>query len=152
GKGGVTIGIQQTGLLRGEANSLNNYLTSKGLQAANVANVTTPTGDFASIVAGGTVDTSAVDYNTAAPYLAANQLRFISDLTPDSALMKQLLPPATLNIAFWASPDTIKDKRDEIVRFIAGLRMAERWLAKSSDKTVAVVLRNTVPSFASLPL
>jgi ABC-type nitrate/sulfonate/bicarbonate transport system substrate-binding protein len=149
-KSDVSIGIQPVGLLRGQANALINYVTSQGGQAPRLASATSTSGDFGSLVAGGVVDTSAVDFNTAAPYIKAGKVRWLDDAKPGSPLMEKFLPPGTVGISFWGPPDVLKDKRDAVVRFIAGLRMAERWLSRSKDTTIATVLHNSVPSLGQL--
>jgi ABC-type nitrate/sulfonate/bicarbonate transport system substrate-binding protein len=152
GKGGVTIGIQQAGLLRGQANGLSNYIVAHGGTAPRLTAATSTSGDFGSLIAGGVIDTSAIDFNTAAPYIQAGKIRWLDDLKPGSPLMEQFLPPGTVGISFWGYADTLASKRDAVVRFITGLRMAERWLATQKDSTIATVLHNSVPSLSQLSL
>lgn len=152
GKGGVTIGIQPVGLLRGQANALSNYITANGGKAPRLTLASSTSGDFASLVAGGVVDTSAVDFNTAAPYIQAGKVRWIDDLKPGSPLMEKFFPPDVVGISFWGAPDVIQQKHNEIVRFIAGLRMAERWLSTAKDTTIATVLHNSVPTLGQLSI
>ena len=140
------------GLSTGACLSLSQYLQAHGGKALNVIALQTATGDYAAPVAGGTVDTASMSQSIAQPYILAGKLRYLKDLAPGSALMAQLVPPYLVGVGTWVLNDTLNAKHDAFVRYIAGLRMAQRWMAAHSDKTIAYLLANAVQGFNQLPL
>lgn len=133
----------------GAANLLNKYLTTHGKSPMNLKTLAAPGGDFDALVASGVIDTTYSSPSTALPYIAAGKLRWIPDLAPGSKLMQQLIPPTVIGNSYFATEDTIKSNRAAFVAFVAGVRMADRWLARHDDKTVATVLKNAVPGFST---
>lgn len=145
--GGLNYGSFGVGTALGAANLLNKYLTSHGKSPMNLKTLAAPGGDFDALVASGSIDTTYSSPSTAIPYIQQGKLRWVSDLRPGSKLMQQLIPPSVIGNSYFVTEDTIKSKRDALVRFIAGVRMADRWLARHNDQTVATVLKNAVPGF-----
>lgn len=145
--GGASVATYGVSESIGLPKALSNYIVSKGGKPLNLLSLANSTGDLASFVAGGGADTTIVSTGVAAPYLSAGKLRWATGLEPQSDLIRQLEPLTTPGPSFWGFQDTLTQKKESIIRLIAGLRMAERWLAKQSDATVAKEL-HTVEGFS----
>jgi ABC-type nitrate/sulfonate/bicarbonate transport system substrate-binding protein len=149
---GHSFGSFGVGTALGVAVKLNAYCTAHGRPALNLVTLAAPGGDYVGLVAGGTIDTTYGTPSTVIPYIQQGQVRWVSDLAPGSPIMQQLIPPTVVGNSYFVTADTLNAKRDAIVRFIAGVRMADRWMARHSDKTIATVLYNAVPGFNATPL
>jgi ABC-type nitrate/sulfonate/bicarbonate transport system substrate-binding protein len=144
---GARLGSFQVGLSKGVASALSNYIVSKGGKPLKLTAVTTTTGDFDALVAEGVIDVALSNPASAQTYLSAHKLKWVSDLMPGSTLMKQFFPDNVVGISAWGLSDTLKQKQPAIIRFIAGLRMAERFLLKNKTSTVATALHAGIEGF-----
>jgi ABC-type nitrate/sulfonate/bicarbonate transport system substrate-binding protein len=148
GKAGATvaliaIGGQQLGVTQ----ALSGYLVSHGGKALNIISGTSTTGDMNPQVAAGTVDATITTPTQAAPYIQAGKERWVTDLGPNSSIMNSINPNFIPGISVIGFDATLTAKRDAVTRFIAGLRMAERWLSTHSIKTITAVLHNGIEGF-----
>ncbi len=70
-------------------------------------------------------------------------MRWLEDAKPGSEIIHELISPNMVGISLWGYPEHLDSVRDSVARVIAGLRLAERWLAKHDDNEVAAALQRT---------
>jgi ABC-type nitrate/sulfonate/bicarbonate transport system substrate-binding protein len=142
---GGTVPTAGAGFSLGLGQALSNYIVSQGKPALNLTTAISPTGNFMSLVASNQVAAAAQDSAIAQPYLAANQVRYLKDLEPGSPLMLQMYPDTVVGASIIAATSTIADpaKKAALIKFVAGLRLANEWMDTHTAFEISAVLEST---------
>lgn len=134
---GRKIAVFQLGQNRGLTQAASNWIVENGGKPLDLAPLATPSGDLSSLVASGIVEGAFVDPQNAAPYIIAGKVKWLDDLNPGSSLMRKFMSADTVGLSVWGDPRRLAEHPEKIARFVAGMRLAERWLSQKSDAEVS---------------
>jgi ABC-type nitrate/sulfonate/bicarbonate transport system substrate-binding protein len=143
--GGTVSVIGSTGPGYGGAKAYSDYIVSKGGKPLKILSYREPSAAAAALVAGNIQAT--VGSPVYGEQIAAGRFRMLLDANAPEA--RRLTGEVVPNVVFFGLDETLAKNREAVTRFVAGLRVARRALAKVSDEKVAEVMgkdENFAPS------
>jgi hypothetical protein len=148
--GGMKAATFGVGDSIGLPEALSKYIVAHGGKPMKVLTLVSSTGDFAPTVVAGQADTTIDPVSHYQPFVDAHKLKTVPGLEPGSKLMNELVPKNVVGQAFIGYSDVLKSKNDAIVRMVAGMRLADRWMAAHSPEDIAKDL-DTFQGFKAQP-
>jgi ABC-type nitrate/sulfonate/bicarbonate transport system substrate-binding protein len=134
----------------GFGEAVSSYIQQHGAKKAmDVAVQSSTSGDFGELVASGAADATQENPEGAIPLLNAGKVRWL--VAPGDPLMTTLIPATVVGFSVWTLQDHIDKNETGIARFVAGLRMANKWIAAHSDAQVAQSL-SKVGGFSAIKM